>query len=122
MRCQHAVCLPQARLQESKIIIKGVGIFTSSKPGCRVAVPTKTGTVPKLVVGSTSGLKQGPVLGFARIEGRINVDEVYGSRVESTQDVKVVGVVDVADHLGIRLWGGRKRRDWRLSRLATARV
>lgn len=29
MRCQYAVCLPQARLQKGEVIVESVGVFTS---------------------------------------------------------------------------------------------
>ncbi|MCH7873133.1 MAG: hypothetical protein IID33_15665, partial [Planctomycetes bacterium] len=52
------------------------------------------GAIARLVVGRADGLDRGAGLGFARVEGRVDVDEVDAGVLHRLEDWQVVALMD----------------------------
>ena len=105
---EQAVGLGQARLEEGQVIVEQVGVAARAELDRPVAAPGEAGPVPGAVLGPYS-LDLGARLAPARVEGRVDVDEVDGMGRKRLENRKVIAKeYGVGGHGDILLGVGRK--------------
>ena len=92
---EQAVSLSEARFEEGQVIVIDIGVAFGTDLDGFIAPPAEAGTV---TVGVAFGADLGARLGFAGVEGRIDVDQVNGFGGQGLQDGEVVTKVDCVGH------------------------
>ena len=86
-RAEHPVCLPQARLQEGAIVVEVIGIRSGAEGGGAVALAPEAGPVAARVPHRP---ERDPLLRAARVEGRVDIDQIDAAAPKRAQDREIV--------------------------------
>lgn len=88
---QNAVRLFQPGAQEALVVVKIIGVLALSHLDRHIAVAAKA--LPVAVLGP-HGLDLRASLDFARVEGRVNVNQIHQPRGKRLQDRQIIAKVN----------------------------